>query len=44
MGENCMFITLPAKLKKKTQHIKYIHTTLIVKARFGKNIFELSTF
>ena len=38
MGENCMFITLPAK-----KHIKYIHTTLIVKAWFGKNNFELST-
>ena len=41
MGANCMFITLPAKFKK--QHIKYIHTTLIVKALFGKNNFELST-
>ena len=41
MGENCMFITLPAKFKK--QHIKYIHTILIVKALFGKNNFELST-
>ena len=31
MGDNCMFITLPAKFKK--QHtVKYIHTTLIVKA------------
>ena len=30
MGENCMFITLPVKLKKI--NIKYIHTTLIVKA------------
>ena len=44
MGENCMLITLPAKFKKKKKHIKYIHTTLTVKALFGKNDFELSTF
>ena len=42
MGENCMFITLPAKLKKN-KNILNTYTTLIVKASFGKNNFELST-